>query len=526
MALYLRSKKIDESTGDTQVIVLHENTAREYGINTGDIVLLAWRDIEMYVTVDVSNTIVETDEVGLYEEVWRKQGLPAGEMVSIVEQPRPESIEYIKKKLLGKKLTEHELEVIMHDVAKRKIREVEVAYFMATFFNPGFDEDETLWTAKAMAKTGEMLDFRNIKDGNDIVADKQSIGGVAAKGVTPILVPILASAGLIVPNTSTRAITTPAGTSDILEVVMPVSQKVDDLYSIIKQTGACMVWGGSMELAPADDVLIHVERGLHIQSYQKLLVSIVAKKIAMGVTHIVIDIPYGQGTKVENPDDVELLADSFVKLFEQVGIHCETYPRHVTAPDGRGIGPNLEMRDILRIFEQHPDRPNSLETLICDMAGQVLEMTGKAERGVKHHVKNLGMRVTGASAADGNGASMAREILHSGEAAKKFWEIARAQGGSGPIKSEDIKLGEYTHEVVAEPGMSGKIDVISNREIVKVARALGTPFIKEAGIYLEKVRGDQVREGDVLMTLYATSPDRLELGKKALDRGRMWQLVQ
>ena len=158
--------------------------------------------------------------------------------------------------------------------------------------------------------------------------------------------------------------------------------------------------------------------------------------------------------------------------------------------------------------------------------GQVLEMTGKAERGVKHHVKNLGMRVTGASAADGNGASMAREILHSGEAAKKFWEIARAQGGSGPIKSEDIKLGEYTHEVVAEPGMSGKIDVISNREIVKVARALGTPFIKEAGIYLEKVRGDQVREGDVLMTLYATSPDRLELGKKALDRGRMWQLVQ
>ena len=522
MSLYLRAKKIDEETGEAQVVLLHEQDAEEKGINAGDIVSLSWRDIELYVIVDTTNTVVNRGEIGLFEDIWTRYAIPADHIVVITEQGRPESIEYIKKKLLGKKLTEHELEVIMSDIAKRKIREVEVAYFMATFFNPGFDEDEVLWTAKGMANSGEILDFKGIKDGNEIVVDKHSIGGVAAKGVTPVLVPILAAAGLVVPNTSTRAITTPAGTSDILEVVMPVSHSTEDLYKIVKKAGACMVWGGSMSLAPADDVLIHVERGLHIQSYQKLLVSIVAKKIAMGVTHILIDIPYGKGTKVEDPNDVELLASSFVKLYDKVGIKCEIYPRHVTTPDGRGIGPNLEMRDILRIFERHPDRPLPLESLIIDMAGQVLELAGVAERSTKHIAKDLGMQITGARSTGGKGSAMAREILESGRAAEKFWEIAMAQGARDQISSADIELGEFTHEVYATASQVGKVKVISNREIVNVARSLGTPFIKEAGIYLEKMAGDHVAEGDLLMTLYASSPERLELGKQALDLEKMW----
>ena len=151
----------------------------------------------------------------------------------------------------------------------------------------------------------------------NIIADKHSIGGVAGKAITPVLIPILLEGNLIVPNTSTRAITSPAGTSDILEVVMPVALSKDKVYEVVKKTGGCMFWGGSLELSPADDVIINVERSLRIQEFQKVLVSIVAKKISMGITHVLIDLPYGEGVKLEDPEEVIMLEKEFKKLFKK-----------------------------------------------------------------------------------------------------------------------------------------------------------------------------------------------------------------
>ena len=500
MSLYLRTKRIDQETGDTLEVLLHASDAKQKGINKGDIISLSYHELLLYVEAEVTDTEVNRGEVGIYTDIWQQYGIPSDETVVVNVSERPESIEFIKKKLLGKKLTEHELEIIMKDISDRKIREVEIAYFMASFFNPGFDEDEVLWTAKAMAKAGDILDFKTIskeravkskmKEFSGIVVDKHSIGGVAAKGVTPILVPTIASFGLTIPNTSTRAITTPAGTSDILEVVMPVDLTNEEILNTVSKTGASMVWGGALKLAPADDVLIHVERGLHVQSYQKLLVSIVAKKIAIGVTNILIDIPFGPGTKVEDPDDVELLEHSFKNLFAKVGISCDTYTRRVVAPDGNGIGPILEMRDILKVLDQEDDRPKDLELLAASMAGRLLESIGYAE--------------------EGKGKQMALDKIQSGATREKFWEIAKAQGAKNIVKSKDLKLGEYVYEIKAV--REGEIKVINNREIVKIARALGNPFIKEAGIYFHNRPGDSIKAGEVVATMYASSQERLDKG--------------
>lgn len=495
MALYLRSQKMDRETGDNLTISINYEDAQREGINMGDIVDFDYGEISLYVNVEITDTEVPKGSVGVFEDIWSKYVIPNDSTVVVSVIQRAESLEYIKKKLLGERLNEHELAVITKDISDRKIREVEIAYFMATFFNPGFSDEEVLYTIKGMANAGDIMNFNNIKNNGNMVVDKHSIGGVAAKGITPILVPIIASHDLVIPNTSTRAITTPAGTTDILEVVMPVALSNDDLMNTVRKTGACMVWGGALKLSPADDVLITVERGLHIQSFQKLMVSIIAKKVSMGVSHIIIDIPYGPGTKVPNPDDIEVLKTGFITLFGKVGIKCDVFTRMVTCPDGYGVGPALEIRDILRIFERHSSRPMLLEETVIKMSGQLLELAGKADKG--------------------KGYEVAKDTLESGKALEKFWEIAEAQGAKKRIKSDDIVLGEYSQTIKSEK--SGIIEVIDNKEIVKIARSVGNPYIKEAGLYLHKTSGDKVAKGEDLLTIYASSPSRLENGVGATD---------
>lgn len=502
MAMYLKSKNIDLGAGKDLFIVVHQGDADDLGINEGEIVLLGYRDVELYVKVIITDTKVSVGEVGLYEEIPEEYHIPEGAKVMIDIPNASKSLEAIKKKISGHRLNEEEILAIMEDIGSRKLKETEVAFFVSTFFNPGFDNDEIKWMAKSMAESGEILDFKYIKNNKELVVDKHSIGGTAGKGITPILVPILAATGLVIPNSSTRAITSPAGTTDILETVMPVSVTKKQVYEVVAKTGACMIWGGSLYLAPADDEIINVERSLKIQEFQKVLVSIVAKKIAMGVTSVLIDLPYGKGSKLERPDDLEFLSREFEKLFDQFGIKCVTFKRIVKGPDGNGVGPILEMRDCLRVLERDEKRPLGMEETVVAMASEIFEHNGKAK--------------------NGEGKKLAQELLDSGKALKKFWEIAKAQGAESEIKSTDLKPGTLKHEIVAPKDF--EIKYICTREIVEIARALGTPKIKGSGIYLEKIVGDKVKKGDLLMTLYATTQDRLEDGINAVDLKELYEI--
>lgn len=503
MALYVKTKKLDFKTGDPLVVLLHRLDAEDLGVKEGQKVVFGWRDIELYVVINLTDTEVEKGEVGLYYEIWESNDIPNNEIASINLLERPDSIEYIKSKIMGKRLSREQIYEIMQDISDRKIREVEIAYFMACFFNPGFDDEEVRDIAVGMARAGDIIDFTNISGNGKMVVDKHSIGGIAGKGVTPILVPIIASENLIIPNTSTRAITTPAGTSDILEVVMPVSFTAETVKEVVKKTNACMVWGGSMKLAPADDVLISVEKELHAQAYGKLIASIVAKKISMGITDIVVDIPYGKSAKVKTPEEADMLGKKLKKTFNSVGINCETFLRFVTSPDGRGIGPVLEMRDILRVLERDSQRALSLEKTAVEMAGVLLEMAGKAQKG--------------------KGRELAQKKLDNGDALKKFWEIALSQGAQNRIDSINLVPGDYTHAVTINK--SGNIRFIDNHEIVKICRALGNPTIKNAGIYFKRFIGESVKPGDVVMMMYASSPERLDMGITELDVDKLFEVI-
>jgi AMP phosphorylase len=500
MGLHLKAKKLDIGAGKEINIVLNPKDSEALGVREGDLVQVGIGEADYYAEVNESEEMVQPGIVGLFEEIWEKYSMADGTDVFLDIPQRPNSILAIRKKLLGRRLTEQELAEIMKDVGVGKLQDAEVAFFIATFFNVGFDDDEIYWMTKGLAESGDMMDFKFLKDNGELVVDKHSFGGVAGKGVTPVLVSILAAGGLIVPNTSTRAITSPAGTSDILETVMPVGLSKDKIYEVVQKTGGCLIWGGALNLAPADDVLISIERMLEIQDFQKVLVSIVAKKVCMGINHVLVDLPYGQGTKIASPEELSLLKREFRKLFERFGIHVEVIGREIYGPDGRSIGPNMEMQEVLRILERREDRSLGLEKDILEMAGILFESTGKA-----------GNR---------DGREMAEEILNSKKALEKFWEIAMAQGAQRAVTVEDLKVGDIVYEVKAEKdGVVGRID---NKTIIKIARALGNPTIKEAGIRIGKMPKDEYKTGDTLLTLYAASPDRMENAKELIDSSSLY----
>ena len=491
--IYLNPKKIDEK-GKVESIEVYINSrlAQEYGIKNGDLLNLFFPSFEIGVIAILTDTIVTEREIGIPEIMWGNYPISQKDYVAVEILGQAQSVEYIREKILGKTLGYKEIYQIIDDITHRRLSPIEMTYFAASSYNPGFNKDEVYYITKAMAETGEMLKFNNL---SDIVVDKHSIGGLPSKGVTPVLVSLIASLGLIIPNTSSRAITSPAGTSDILEVVMPVALDKQAIKETVKATNGCMVWGGGLHLAPADDILIQIEKPLHIESYDKFVASIMAKKVATGVTHQLIDLPFGKYAKVPK-EDVDKVSNMFVELGERFGIKVKVYARESYGVDGNGIGPVLEIRDVLYILERHKDRPVALENLALDMASELAALSGK------YTYQQAFYKL--------------RKILDDGTALEKFWEIAKVQGATQVVKTDSLKLGEFVADI--KINKSGIIKGFDNSKVVQITRALGTPTAKKAGIYLHYFVDDKISAGDVIATLYAQSDTRLKLALKVIDK--------
>lgn len=490
--IYLRPKKLD-ILGDKASLEVYVNrfVADQYGIKEGDLLDLYFVGHETGATALITDTIVDDGHIGLPAALWGSFPVSELDRVAVEIQGQAKSVAFIRKKIQGGKLNYDEIKEVMFDIAKRRLSPIEMTYFASASYNPGFDDEEMYFLAKAMAETGIMLDFSNQ---GKIVVDKHSIGGLPSKGITPVVVSMLSSLGYIIPNTSTRAITAPAGTTDVLETLMPVALDENEIRRVVAETNGCLVWGGGLDLAPADDILIQIEKPLHIESYDKFVVSIIAKKIAAGVTHVIIDLPYGETAKVPQ-EDVPKVAKAFEELFAKFGIKVYVYKRQAQGPDGNGIGPRLEARDVLWVLERDKRRPVGLENLAIDMSARLIELTGKYTYEGAHEVL--------------------RETLESGAAYKQFWKIAKAQGAHNIIKGDDIENGAFTYDIKAT--RSGLIKMFHNQQIVQVTRALGAPYAKAAGIYLHKHLGDRVEKGEVVATIYAEAQSRLDLALKNLD---------
>ncbi len=493
----LQVKNLPIGTGDIVVAVLCEQDATRMDLRPEDRILLTFGKKKVVATVDVIGRVngekknhkkhmICSGEIGLFLEAQHTLGVKTGDVVDITTANKPISIHYIKKKLAGQRLTKQELFSIVSDITNGNLSEIEITYFVAACYLNELSMKEVTDLTYAMVNTGDVL-----KLPQKIIVDKHCIGGVAANRTSMIVVPILAAAGLTVPKTSSRSITSAAGTADTVEVLCPVVFSLSEMKRIVQKTNSCLVWGGAMSLAPSDDKIIQVEHPVSLDPTGQLLASIMAKKKSVGSTHVLIDIPVGRGAKIQDISHAHGLQKKFQVLGHMLGMKIAVVITDGSQPVGNGIGPSLEARDVLWTLKNSPLGSSLLKQKSITMAGTLLELTSKARKG--------------------KGEEMAREILETGKAYAKFIQIIKAQGGKEK-KPEEIRLAHKQHTLSALK--SGLITHIDNGVMNKIARIAGAPHDQEAGVFLYHHKGDHVTHGERLFTIYSDNADRLAYAVK------------
>jgi AMP phosphorylase len=476
----LRLKPLDMETG-RNIVVLHEDDADILGHIAGDRIKVRTPRATITMIANTTRRMVQRGELGTFIEATELLGLQAGTEIEVELAPRPLSATAIRKKLAGQQLTPEEIKSIVQDIVSDNLTTTEMTAFVVGCHARGMTMDEIVAMTRFMVDTGDRL-------GLDVepVLDVHSIGGVPGNKYALITVPIAAAAGLTVPKTSSRAITSAAGTADVMEVLADVILGLDEIRRIAKKVGGVLAWGGAVKLAPADDAIIRVERMLGIDPRCQLLASVMSKKLAVGADKIVIDIPTGPGTKVEKIDDAKGLAYDFIGIAHKLGVQLETAITYGGQPVGYAVGPALEAQEAWQTLLG--DGPGSLVEKATSLAGLLLELGGVAPVGL--------------------GKQTAAEILNSGKAYQKMREIVSAQGGDPDIKLEDFPIGGEKGEVTAP--VSGYIKRIYNDRINEIARAAGAPKDKGAGLRILLKEGRKVKKGDPVFEIYATHETRLE----------------
>lgn len=474
----LKTRIVDIETGGVQKILLNPADITHLAMFAGERVLIK-HNSKKTVAIAESTSLVDPGEVGILREVQRELEIKAGKIVEVSGDVKPTSIRAIRKKMDGLPLTADEIKAIVEDLVSGRLSNIDIAAFLVSEQILGLSLEETVHLTRAIAEKGERLDF----GGN--VFDKHSIGGVPGNKVSLLIVPIVAAAGILIPKTSSRAITSPSGTADTMEVLANVEFNVKELQKIMSKVGAAIVWGGALNLAPADDLFIRVEHPLLIDPRPQMIASIMAKKLSTGIEYLVLDIPTGQGCKVTTMEEARKLSHDFITVGNELGINVHCAMTYGSQPVGHSIGPALEAKEALEALMG--GGPTSLIEKSTGLAGLLLEMGGLAVRGA--------------------GRKLAKEILSSGKALKKMREIIQAQNGNPDIRPEQIPIGEYTYDIIAPS--DGYVATLSNRALVRIARAAGTPKIHGAGLYLHAKIGSRVKEGDPVITVYAESKGKL-----------------
>ncbi|MFH1200565.1 MAG: AMP phosphorylase [Candidatus Micrarchaeota archaeon] len=476
--VFLKARIFEIEQGQNE-IVLNEESARSMGLNTSDRVLLALRGRKAVAIVDTSHQWVKPGEIVLFEEVSEALGAGKGELVSVEPIARPNSLDFIRKKLDGKALADSEIAAIIDDLMHETLSATELAAFIAGIYCNGMTTEETAALTNAICGSGETLSF-----GDEIAVSSHSIGGVAGDRVSLLIVPIIASLGIKIPKTASRAISSASGTADAFEVLARVALDIDEIRRVVKKTNGCIVWGGSVRLASADDKLIRIRNPLRLDPKPLLLSSILAKKKAEGARYVIIDIPVGRGSKIEKIEDGRALAVEFEALGKHLGMEVKCIISDGSSPLTNCIGPALEARDALDTLEKK--RQNMLMEKSCIMSGIILQMT----RGVSRE----------------EGYRLAMQQVISGKALEKLQEIIVAQGGKA-VASQDVKIGRLRASVLAQE--SGKVSHVDNKAISRVCRMLGAPSDKQAGMILKASKGQHIEKGQEIMELVSNSPDKI-----------------
>lgn len=468
---------------DTQhefIVYMHADCfiCKSEGFQAETQVVVTCHDFSIIATLNIVHSdILKPHEASLSQSAWKRLGVKEGDQISLSHLKPVTSFKHVRAKIFGHPISTQAFQDIMTDIVAGKYSNVQLASFITACADDHLNTKEMIDLTAAMIQTGERLVWEE-----RIILDKHSVGGIPGNRTTPIVVAIVAAAGLIIPKTSSRAITSPAGTADTLETMTTVDLSVSQMREVVMKEGGCFAWGGAIRLSPADDIIISVERPLDLDPEGQMIASVLSKKVAAGATHVVIDVPVGPTAKIRDEATFNRLRDHFCLVGKAVGLHINVIASDGTQPLGVGIGPTLEAKDILAILRNEPSAPIDLKSKAIMLAGVLLEFGHKAPVGT--------------------GQALARGILEDGQAYRKFLAICEAQGGfREPVSAH------YTHDVVA--AHEGVVTQIDNRSLSMVAKLAGAPHDPAAGLEFFAKVGRKMELGEPLYRIHAQSKGAL-----------------
>ena len=469
------------------IVMLNAEQASDYWIKDDDKISLIRKNEEFVVDVALTDKYVQANEIWVTKDFLEEYPVMEWDtvIVSFVRN-NPLSMQAIRKKLLWKKITDEEIDAIIEDVKNNKIHDLVLAYYTATSFFYKSDIHELAYTTKATAYTGDMYRFPWV------VAGKYCIWWVPGNETTMIVIPILASLGITVPKTFSKAITSPAATGECVNVLMDIEFDKQEVIRLTDKVWACLVWNEKLNLAPVNDRIIKVSSPLGMEPYARMISSIMAKNYAMGINHCLIDIPMWPTAKVATMKDAKRVAKHFKEIWEYLWIKMDVQITNGSQPIGRWIWACLQAREALRILQQHGSRSDDLEAKVIFLASRLLQLCGAADSAK-------------------NAENLAKTQLANWEAWKKMQEIIKAQNWNPNIKSEDIQLGEFTYDIIADKNcLITKVDM---KHLNTMVRWLWAPKEYKAWIYLHKRIWDKVKKWDVIYTMYSPSETKLWIVK-------------
>lgn len=460
------------------LVVINQIDCLKIGVREMDRVILEGPNPRV-VLVNSSNSILQPGKIMMSRSLMTNVGVREGEEINVNFSVRPTSVECIRKTLDRIELNKDEINLIIQDILESRLSKVEISSWLSAVYINGLTPDEVYHLTVAMASTGCSIEFDNHP-----IFDFHSVGGVPGNKITPIIVSIVAAAGLSIPKTSSRAISSACGTSDFVEVFCNVAMKGVELKRITDETGGVFAWGGAMNMTPVNGMIIEVQYPLGIDPRSMMLASIMSKKLAMKADYLLMDLPMGRYTKVRTMDEAHEYARDFIDLGQRLGIHVECAITCGDQPIGYAIGPALEARECIQVLEGNRNI-DGVKEKSCELAGIILEMGG---------IKD--------------GRSKAEKILESGEALTKFRQIVFAQGGRADLASEHIVLGKFVHRILSP--QSGYILDIKNKDLVSIARIAGAPRDKGAGILLHRKNNDRVERNEILFEIFAENQSKAD----------------
>lgn len=425
----------------------------------------------------VKDGLIAIDEAGLSESAWRLLHAHEGATVTVSHPPPLESLSHVRAKVYGKTLGEAAMHEIVRDIAAGRYSDIHLSSFITACAGDRFNLDETVALTRAMIDVGDRITWERT-----LVVDKHGVGGLPGNRTTLIVVPIVAAFGLTIPKTSSRSITSPAGTADTMETLAPVALDIAAMRRVVEREGGCIVWGGAVHLSPADEIMIRVEKPLDLDSEGQLVASVLSKKAAAGATDVVIDVPVGPTAKVRSAGAARSLNERLGAVGAAIGLNVRVMLTDGSQPVGGRIGPALEARDVLAVLGGESHAPADLRERALFLAGTVLELSPDV--------------------APGTGRMLAQTILDDGRAWRKFQAICDAQGGMREPP-------QATHTRVVTAGESGTVLAVDNRKLARIAKLTGAPLAPAAGIELHVKIGNQVAPGQPVFTIHAETPGEL-----------------